>query len=210
MHERLNTKIARLIAARICHDIANPLVSIDYGLHMVCNAHNTSNTDDAALLRTSLEQIKARVRLMQLCATPPDSRKTITAQGIITLLQQAFWGRKIKFRTSIDADLVCPVAGLCVLAVLCLEKALPYGGDIDIAALDNDTAEGRYAITSKSERLHYDDALWQWLESPPTTAIDTTPLAADLNHAIVQFYCLSVLATTRTVREPNGITICIM
>jgi histidine phosphotransferase ChpT len=163
-----------LITARICHDLISPLGAIGNGVELLEMAQTTSGPE-LALISQSVHQAQARVRLFRIAFGVARLGQMIGADELRGILRDYTAQVRFDLDWPLQDSLPKPAVKLALLALLCLETALPYGG-----AVSCDISRDAIVITGKSEKLLIDEELW-------------TPLAAgaawpeDLRAARVQF-----------------------
>ena len=86
-------------------------------------------------------------------------------------------GGRVDVAWRIEGDLARGEAKLIFLLLLCLEAALPWGGTVTLARLDD-----RIALAANGERLRIDEALWSAMSEPQRL---TDVIAADVQFALV-------------------------
>ncbi len=151
--------LAALLAARICHDLISPIGALGNGLELLLMEGDT-NAPEMQLMVDSLNHANARIRLFRL------------AFGMTGQLEHRHRIAEIEESIAdlgkarrLQVDWLAPVeptrreVKLVLLALLCLESAMPQGGRIQIAQ-----ANGIWAIEARSERLHVQPTLWESLK----------------------------------------------
>jgi len=86
-----------------------------------------------------------------------------------------------------DGDQVRTETKIAFLLILCLETAMPWGGQITVSNTGNN-----WAISGTSDRIKVDDALWDSLSTPEPTR--------DISAAEVQFLLLPTLLHDANLR----------
>jgi histidine phosphotransferase ChpT len=174
--------IAELVGSRICHDLISPLGAIGNGVELLELSGMLSDSPEMQLIADSVRSANARVRFFRLAfgAAAPD---TMIARSEVTqLLAASPNGGKISYFWAADGPRERREVRAVFLALMCLESALPQGGNIQIGATGAD-----WTLRAEADRLLVNDALWEGLRQPR--------LAPQLSPAQVQFALLpSVLA----------------
>lgn len=163
-----------MIAARICHDLISPLGAIGNGLELLELANATPGSE-LGLVRDSVQQAQARIRLFRIAFGAVQSEQTISSSELGGLLRDY----KAQLRFDLEWDCTTPqskpLVKLGLLALLCLERCLPHGGRV----LCTPCANGLH-LTAQSDRPKIDGALWSALQG-------CAPWPDDLRAAHVQF-----------------------
>lgn len=179
-----STSLAALIGSRICHDLINPIGAISNGLELVAMATPLSTSPEMTLIRQSCDNATARIRFFRIAfGTGDDTRSLPVTTARATLLDH-FAGTRLRPDWETDTDMGRDVVQLGYLAALCLETALPQGGDIRITVTNRSLIA--FAFGPVVQR---DAALWSRLEAPDGAH------PASLRPAHVQFALLARLCS---------------
>lgn len=147
--------LAALLASRICHDLISPIGALGNGLELLMMEGDT-NTPEMQLMQDSLTHANARIRLFRIAFGPSgqaDHRLRLAEiHEIIADLSRA---RRLQIDWLAAADPTRREVKLVLLALLCLETAMPQGGRIQIAQ-----ANGIWALEARGERLSPQPQLW--------------------------------------------------
>ncbi|CUX83138.1 MAG: histidine phosphotransferase ChpT [Roseibaca calidilacus] len=188
-----------LIAARICHDLISPLGAIGNGVELLELSETTAGPE-LALVRDSVQQAQTRIRLFRIAFGNVGADQTIGAEELRTVLRD--YSAQLRFELDWPPQPYQPkpLVKLGLLALLCIETALPHGGQAQFRL----SQEGLH-IVAQSDRLKLDDGLWSALGG-------TVPWPDSLRAAHVQFPALaqSVAAAHLTLRvrtEPDSINL---
>ena len=180
--------LAALVGSRLCHDLVSPLGAIGNGVELMRMMQAASPELD--LIEQASKSAQARVQLFRLAfGVAQDGQQVRVAE-----LEQALDGIRVQGRVTTRCEVAGPLprqqAKRLTLAVLCLDSALPYGGDITVE-VDR--------VSATSPRLHVFDALWEPL------ARGEVP--ADLTAKSVQFGLLALLAPVTLERTETRLII---
>jgi histidine phosphotransferase ChpT len=182
------TDLAALIGSRICHDLISPIGALGNGVELLELSQGTS--PELALLADSVAQAQARIRLFRLALGSPDAAQRISAREIATIVEGLGRPGKLRFEIDLPADLPRPQARRLMLAVMCVESALAWGGTVTL---------GASRVLARAARMRLDPPLWAALDSgtPPD------PCAA----AQVQFALLALSGPVRVGHAPETLTL---
>ncbi|MBD0864578.1 MAG: histidine phosphotransferase [Rhodobacteraceae bacterium] len=180
-------KLADLIGARICHDLANPLGAINNGLELMM-LQNSATGPEVALMSASIQDADARIRFFRLAFGAADNG-LVSARETETILAGYTRGTpRVTVKVNALGDLVRWQAKLAFLAVLCCETTVATGGAITATKSGTDIV-----VEARSDRLSLDRTLWAGLTrpaglshiSPAKVQFALLPLTAqDLNRAV--------------------------
>ncbi len=171
--------IAALLGSRICHDLISPLGAISNGVELLQMAGGSLGPE-VALISESVENANARIRFFRVAYGAAHDGQTIAAAEIRNVLADLGSGSRLQVDWQIDGDAPRQRAKQAFLAIQCLETAMPWGGNVTIAA-NGPT----WRVTGRSDRMKIDPDLWQALTAPDDTH--------DIGAAEVQFLLLPLI-----------------
>ncbi|SDJ74492.1 histidine phosphotransferase family protein [Aliiruegeria lutimaris] len=166
--------LTSLIGSRICHDLISPVGAIGNGLELLSMAG--SGGPEVALISDSVSNANARIRFFRIAFGMASSEQGTPRSEILSILRDIYGETRIKLDWAVNVDCRRAEAKAAFLTLLCLENALPYGGEIVVTRSD-----GRWQFTAISPKLKYDEALW---------AVSTSSAPFELSPKNVQFALL--------------------
>ena len=143
-----------LIAARICHDLISPLGAIGNGVELLEMARTIAGPE-LKLVRDSVLQAQARIRLFRIAFGSVGSDQLIGADELRGILRDYTARSRFELDWTPTQSHPKPLAKLALLALLCTETALPYGGDVSI-----DLSDGALRVLARSDNSKFDEGLW--------------------------------------------------
>jgi histidine phosphotransferase ChpT len=163
-----------LIAARICHDLINPLGAIGNGVELLEMAQ-TKLGPEIGLVRDSVQQAQARIRLFRIAFGQFRTDQMIGAEELSGLVRD--YATHARFDLHWDTAETQPkvIVRLALLVLLCVETALPYGGQV---VLVQDALS--LHMRAQSDKPKLEAELWQSLGTE-------SAWPTDLRAARVQF-----------------------
>lgn len=163
-----------MIAARICHDLISPLGAIGNGVELLEMAQSRPEPE-IGLVRDSVQQAQARIRLFRIAFGQFRSDQMIGAEELSGLVRD--YAAHARFDLHWDPAETQPkaIVRLALLGLLCVEAALPYGGQV---VMVQDALSLHMRARSDKPKLEAD--LWQALGTE-------SDWPADLRAARVQF-----------------------
>ncbi|MEI4486507.1 histidine phosphotransferase family protein [Frigidibacter sp. MR17.14] len=171
-----------LLGSRICHDLISPLGAISNGLELLQMA-GLAGGAEIDLISQSVAAANAKVKFYRL-AFGAGSAQRIAGTEIAALLAEISSGGRMALRWQGERDATRAEVKLALLALQCLETAMPWGGTVTLAQAGRD-----WTITGTAERMKIDTALWALLDTEVTgSAVET------LSAAQVQFGLLALEA----------------
>ncbi len=171
--------VAALIGSRICHDLISPVGAVTNGLELLAMS-GVGDSPELSLLNSSAADARARIRLFRLAFGTASDGQSTSSDELSRIFSDHYSDGRIEVQYTPAGDTPRKIAKAVVLAVLCVEQSLPFGGAISV------TAEGdTWAVTGTSDRIKERAALWAGLkgEAPQD----------DLAPADVQYLLLRVL-----------------
>ncbi len=177
---KTTSHLATLIGSRICHDLISPIGAIHNGLELLELSGQLNNSPEMQLIAESCQNARARVTFFRTAFGMSQGSQIVSAKALMAMIDPLYQGR-ISVTYSGNDDMERIRAQCILLAILCLDCALPQGGNIEIYGED-----ARCVLTATSLSLCWDDHLWRRLE-PKEDASDIAP-------SQVQFLMLHALS----------------
>lgn len=177
--------LAALVGSRICHDLISPVGAINNGLELL-GMSGTMGGPELELISDSVLNANARIRFFRVAFGAAGDQQMGRAE-VLSVLDDISKGGRMSFNWAPLEGCSRSEVRMAFLAALCLESALPYGGQIKIFC-----ADGNWTVTGEGRKLNVDDALWGHL--------DGTDTSATITPALVQFAMLP-LATQESGRK---------
>ena len=169
--------VAALIGSRICHDLISPVGAVTNGLELLAMS-GVGESPELSLVNSSAADASARIRLFRLAFGAASEGQTTGSDELRRILSDHYSDGRISVTWHPEGDLPRKVAQTVILAVLCVEQSLPFGGALQITR-SNDA----WSVTGTAERIRERPQLWSGLKGE-------APLT-DLAPADVQYLLLS-------------------
>lgn len=174
--------VAALIGSRICHDLISPVGAVTNGLELLAMS-GVGDSPELSLVNSSAADASARIRLFRLAFGTASDGQNTGSDELKRILSDHYSDGRLMVTFHPEGDMPRKIAKAVVLAVLCVEQSLPFGGNIDITSQDD-----AWAVTGTSDRIKEREPLWEGLRG-------AAPLD-DLAPADVQYLLLSVLLSS--------------
>ena len=186
------TKLNALLGSRICHDLINPLGAISNGIELLGLA-GMPRSPELALVEESVENATARLKFLRLAFGDASPDQMVARGDILQTLQDVARGGRHSYSWDVAGDAPRTDVRTALLSVMCVETALPVGGDIQISR--NGDA---WTIETQNPRLNLDPDLW--------VPLSKGLVPSDLTASKVHFGLLSSLAedADRTLTLSHG------
>lgn len=161
--------LAGAVAARLCHDLVSPLGAIGNGLELL-EMSGDATGPELALIADSVAAARARLRLFRLgfgMAGGADQRIAVADLGEVA----AAMGR-LAVVVQADGDLARADAKMLLLALMCLETGLPWGGRVLVCRAETGGVAGAatgWRLVAEAARTRPDAGLWGWLTPGPAS-----------------------------------------
>lgn len=164
--------LAALIGSRICHDLISPIGAIGNGVELLMMSPEAQGPE-LALIAESVASANARIRFFRIAfgLSAPDQR--IGRPEVTSVLADLSRGSRLAIDWDGPADLPRPEVKLAFLLLMCLETALPYGGEITVSATGQ-----TWTMTARAAKTRVDPDLWGLVSA----SSPDTPLGAAQVH----------------------------
>ena len=153
-------RMAALVASRLCHDLVSPLGAIGNGVELIemGGQPTPAQSPEMQLIADSVASARARIRVFRVAfgATAPDQRMSVA--DLAALVRDMGQDSRLQLQLDATGDLPRTEARMILLAVMCLDTALPWGGRVLICR----GAQG-WRLVAEADRTRPAPDLWAWL-----------------------------------------------
>jgi histidine phosphotransferase ChpT len=149
-----NLNVADLVASRICHDLINPVGAIANGVELMEMTGTTSEELD--LISEGIHHTSARVRYFRIAFGQADARQQIGPSEVRAIFDERRSDR-ISLLWNVQSSRPRQEIKAVFLAIMCLETALPRGGDIKVSF------ERGWSIVASADVVDAKPDLWEAL-----------------------------------------------
>lgn len=171
-------ELAALLGSRICHDLISPLGAIGNGVELM-HMSGARLAPELALIADSIASAQARIRFLRVAVGIAGEGPSISAPEIAALLAGVYGTGRITVDWQATGDLPRNLVRRAFLAIMCLQDALPLGGQIAVQRQGRD-----WTATASGPRQRFDAPLWAWLAgAAPATALSAAQVQFGLLHA---------------------------
>ncbi|WP_244882153.1 histidine phosphotransferase family protein [Octadecabacter temperatus] len=143
-----------LIGSRICHDLINPLGAIGNGIELL-GLSGVADSPEMALVTESVQNAAAKVRFLRLAFGDATADQVVARSEILSILDEVSNGGRLSYSWNVPIDPPRLDVRVALLSAMCVETALPLGGDVQITHDDTN-----WTIQAKHDRLNLDPDLW--------------------------------------------------
>lgn len=151
--------LSALVGSRICHDLISPIGAISNGVELLAMTEGDA-TAEMALISESVENAAARIRFFRIAFGGARADQLISRTEVLSVLSAVAQGGRHTYYWQVDEDNQRRNVRIAFLLLLCLETALPAGGDLTIRK-DADV----WVVSAESSRLKFDETLWDGLKN---------------------------------------------
>lgn len=148
--------LVALVGSRLCHDLISPLGAIGNGVELLAMS-GMGSSPEVQLIAEAVSAANARIKFFRV-AFGQAGEQRLGRNEILGVMQEMSSGGRLSIVWQPDGDHSRRVVKLVFLAVLCLEAALPWGGEITISE-----QSGTWKLEAKARRTKPDPALWSVL-----------------------------------------------
>ena len=161
--------LATLIGSRICHDLASPIGAVKNGLELLHLSSENSSGPEICLIEESSDNAIGQVNFFRIAFGMGSKHAELSPERAGNILSPLFNGSRVSLSWSIETNITRIEAQAIFLSILCLETAMPLGGEIHIGRQRDKTL-----VKGSSSNFSYNPELWNSL-LPPSQRHDIAP-----------------------------------
>jgi len=143
-----------LVGSRICHDLISPIGAISNGVELLGMTEGDTSAE-MSLISESVDNANARIRFFRIAFGGAKADQLVNRAEVLSVLAAAAKGGRHTYYWQVEQDNQRRNVRIAFLLLLCMESALPTGGDITVSK-DGDV----WQITAQGNKLKYDADLW--------------------------------------------------
>lgn len=173
-------RLAALVGSRLCHDLISPLGAIGNGIELLEMSEDypgIADTPEMQLVAASIASAKARIEVFRIAFGQAGGGQRYTTPELAKLLHEMAGQGKLKIELTINGDFSRAEIRMVVLALMCLQTALPWGGVVEISR-----SGSQWRAAATCDRLRSDPELWAWLDK---TTPQRPPAPSDVQFALL-------------------------
>lgn len=164
--------LASSVGSRICHDIISPLGAIGNGLELL-SMGAAADGPEVDLIAQSVTSASARLRAYRVAFGLSQHVTDLARDEVHDILQDLYAGGRFSFVWHGKRNLARSDAKSAFLGLLCLETALPRGGQLELDTREAVTLRGTGALATREA------ACWDVLSGGGPAVIEKD----DVDHA---------------------------
>ena len=153
--------LAQLLGSRLCHDLVSPLGAIGNGvelLEMSPEFPGIGASPELMLIAESVAAARARIQLFRVAFGQVQGDQRVSRASLAQLLDGFSGQGRLRVQLEAEGDFARVELRMIMLAMMCLESALPWGGAVTVVH-----DGGRWRLVGQADRVKQDPALWAWL-----------------------------------------------
>lgn len=153
--------LATLIGSRICHDLASPIGAVKNGLELLHSSSENSSGPEICLIEESSDNAIGQVNFFRITFGMGSKHAELSPDRARNILSPLFNGSIVVLSWSIETNFTRIEAQAIFLSILCLETAMPRGGEIHIGRQKDKTT-----VKGSSSNFSQNPELWNSLLQP--------------------------------------------
>ena len=153
--------LATLIGSRICHDLISPIGAIKNGLELLHLSSETSSGPEICLIEESSNNAISRINFFHIAFGMGRKHAELSPDKAQNILLPLLNGSRVVVNWSIETSITRIEAQAIFLSILCLETAMPLGGEIHIGR-----QKDKALVKGTSSNFSYNAKLWNSLLQP--------------------------------------------
>ncbi|WP_042249937.1 histidine phosphotransferase family protein [Paracoccus sp. PAMC 22219] len=161
--------LAALLGSRLCHDLVSPLGAIGNGvelLEMSPDFPGLAQSPELRLIAEAVGAARVRIQAYRMAFGMAQGEQRIGRAELARLLDGMVDQGRLKITLDAQGDFARPQIRMLILAVMCMESAMPWGGRL-IVLRDGQ----QWRLVAECDRSKVDPGLWAWLDGPQPRAL---------------------------------------
>lgn len=161
--------LAALLGSRLCHDLVSPLGAIGNGvelLEMSPDFPGLAQSPELRLIAEAVGAARVRIQAYRMAFGMAQGEQRIGRAELARLLDGMVDQGRLKITLDAQGDFARPQIRMLILAVMCMESAMPWGGRL-IVLRDGQ----QWRLVAECDRSKVDPGLWAWLDGPQSRAL---------------------------------------
>lgn len=171
--------LSQLLGSRLCHDLVSPLGAIGNGvelLEMSADFPGLAGSPELTLIAESVAAARSRIQIFRMAFGMSQSNQRMSRAGLAQLLDGFAGQGRIEVQLDAEGDFSRSDIRMVMLAMMCLEQAMPWGGKVTVLH-----GPAGWRLVADADRTRPDPELWAWLGG----AEPRRPLPAEVQFALL-------------------------
>lgn len=164
--------VVSLVGSRLCHDLVSPLGAIGNGVELLQMAGDWpgfAGSPEMRLIEDALKAARARINGFRMAFGAAGGTQRVPATEFAALVRDIQNSSRLQVRLEAEGDHARGMVKLVLLALMCMETAMPWGARVTISQQGRD-----WCLKAEAERTRQDSALWSWLDGQRRGKVDAT------------------------------------
>lgn len=153
--------LAQLLGSRLCHDLVSPLGAIGNGVELLEMSPEFPGIDASPELRLIAESVssaRGRIQVFRVAFGLAQGDQRVSRAGLAQLLDGFSSHGKMAVTLDAEGDFPRAETRMLMLAMMCLETAMPWGGRVTVLH-----GPSGWRLVAAASRTRTDPPLWAWL-----------------------------------------------
>ncbi|RNF34088.1 histidine phosphotransferase family protein [Paracoccus methylarcula] len=175
-------QLAALVGSRLCHDLVSPLGAIGNGIELLELSDEfpgLTQTPEMRLIAESVNAAHHRIQAFRVAFGHAGKDQRVTRAELARLVEGMAGQCRMRVELTAFGTFPRPEIRMVVLAMMCLEHALPQGGRVSV--LQDGSG---WRLLAQAEQTRPDPALWSWL-APRDTPPQRAPAPSEVQFALL-------------------------
>lgn len=174
--------LALLLGSRLCHDLVSPLGAIANGVELMQMGGapvTVAHGPEMQLIEDAVTAARARIQTFRMAFGRSGEEQRVSGPDLARLIRDMASQGRLRIELHADGDQPRREVQMLLLAVMCLESAMPWGGRVLIVRSDSG-----WRLVGEADRLKPEPNLWAWLDGgeaglpqPPSAKVHFVLLA---------------------------------
>ncbi|AUH63813.1 histidine phosphotransferase family protein [Paracoccus zhejiangensis] len=174
--------LALLLGSRLCHDLVSPLGAISNGVELMQMGGApmaVAQGPEMQLVADAVEAARARIQTFRMAFGRSGEEQRISGPELARLIRDMGAQGRLKIELDSDGDQPRREVQMLLLALMCLESAMPWGGRVLVVR----SGTG-WRLVGEADRTKPEPELWSWLDGsapdlphPPSAKVHFALLA---------------------------------
>lgn len=175
--------LAELVGSRLCHDLISPLGAIGNGVELLEMSDafpGIGRSDELRLIAESVQAARARIQAFRMAFGQAQDTQRVGHTELQRLLDSMAHQGRLSIRLDAAGDFPRTEARMIILALMCLETVMPWGGQVTVVQ-----AQRIWRLVAESDRMKPDPRLWAVLGPSGNSPDARTPSASEVHFPLL-------------------------
>lgn len=154
-------ELSQLLGSRLCHDLVSPLGAIGNGVELLeisAEFPGIETSPELKLIAESVASARARIQIFRVAFGQVQGDQRISRSGLAQMLDGFSAQGRMQIQLDAEGDFPRNELRMILLAMMCLETAMPWGGKVMVLH-----GPAGWRLVAEATRTKTDPSLWAWL-----------------------------------------------